>query len=150
MSHELDEFMMVEKPLTHHKRKKAANPEKMKPEMRQLEEQFTVYDCLRGSRMSYYPHNQPLVNNVAHGDDDEEPAPVVQSATNTLLPTATIVDRSTAGSPTPDQQPQAPRAPPAAVTRASTAHSRTSTAPSRTSMAPPRTSNAPSRTSRSS
>ena len=40
VTHELDEFMMVEKPLTHHKRKKAnMDPERMKPEMRQLEEQ---------------------------------------------------------------------------------------------------------------
>ena len=43
VTHELDEFMMVEKPLTHHKRKKAnMDPEKMKPEMRQLEEQYVV------------------------------------------------------------------------------------------------------------
>ena len=138
--------MMVEKPLTHHKRKKAnMNPEKMKPEMRQLEEQyvetfvvcagcspvriycrFTVYDHLESKRMSYYPHNQTLVNNVSRGEDDEDPAPVVQSATNTLLPTATIVDRSAAGSPTPEQQP-----PPMINTI-------------------PRTSNAQSRTSRSS
>jgi hypothetical protein len=39
VTHELDEFLMVEKPLTHTKRK--ANPDlaKMKPEVRQLEEQ---------------------------------------------------------------------------------------------------------------
>jgi serine/threonine kinase 32 len=39
VTHELDEFLMVEKPLTHTKRK--ANPDlaKMKPEWRQLEEQ---------------------------------------------------------------------------------------------------------------
>ncbi|KAF7796466.1 hypothetical protein EIP86_007643 [Pleurotus ostreatoroseus] len=107
VSHELDEFMMVEKPLTHHKRKKAhMDPEKMKPEMRQLEEQFTVYDFSKNNRMSYYPHNQPIVTNVG-SEGDEDPAPVVQSATNTLLPTATIVDRSQAGSPTPD--PDRPR-----------------------------------------
>lgn len=39
VTHELDEFLMVEKPLTHTKRR--ANPDlaKMKPEVRQLEEQ---------------------------------------------------------------------------------------------------------------
>ena len=137
VSHELDEFMMVEKPLTHHKRKKAnMDPEKMRPEMRQLEEQcvafplalvpprapvtswtlsdraraaflvprFTIYDFTKPNRVSYYPHNETIVARVSRsGDGEDEAAAVVQSATNTLLPTATIVDRSTAGSPTPDQ-----------------------------------------------
>ncbi len=39
VSHELDEFLMVEKPLTHSKRKANPDLEKMKPELRQLEEQ---------------------------------------------------------------------------------------------------------------
>lgn len=39
VSHELDEFLMVERPLTHTKRKAKPNLEKMKPELRQLEEQ---------------------------------------------------------------------------------------------------------------
>lgn len=39
VSHELDEFLMVEKPLTHSKRKVNPDLEKMKPELRQLEEQ---------------------------------------------------------------------------------------------------------------
>ena len=42
MSHELDEFLMVEKPLTHTKRKAHPDLEKMKPELRQLEEQYVV------------------------------------------------------------------------------------------------------------
>lgn len=50
--------------------------------------------------MSYYPHNQPIVTSI--NQDDEEPSTVLQSATNTLLPTATIVDRSQARSPSPD------------------------------------------------
>ena len=40
VSHELDEFMMVEKPLTHSKRKANPDFEKMKPELRQMEEQY--------------------------------------------------------------------------------------------------------------
>lgn len=40
VSHELDEFLMVEKPLTHSKRKAHPDLEKMKPELRQLEEQY--------------------------------------------------------------------------------------------------------------
>ena len=40
VSHELDEFLMVEKPLTHSKRKQNPDLEKMKPELRQLEEQY--------------------------------------------------------------------------------------------------------------
>jgi hypothetical protein len=43
VSHELDEFLMVEKPLTHSKRKANPDLEKMKPELRQLEEQY-VFD----------------------------------------------------------------------------------------------------------
>jgi serine/threonine kinase 32 len=40
VSHELDEFLMVEKPLTHTKRKNNQdNIDKLKPEFRQLEEQ---------------------------------------------------------------------------------------------------------------
>lgn len=47
--------------------------------------------------MSYYPHNQPILT-TGH-EPDSEPTEVLQSATNTLLPTATIVERSQAGSP---------------------------------------------------
>ncbi|EIN10012.1 kinase-like protein [Punctularia strigosozonata HHB-11173 SS5] len=39
VTHELDEFLMVEKPLTHTKRKANPDLEKMKPELRQMEEQ---------------------------------------------------------------------------------------------------------------
>lgn len=116
MSHELDEFLMVEKPLTHTKRKAHPDLEKMKPELRQLEEQyvvarvytkytltetslrrFTVYDFTQSRRMSYYPHNQPITS--AGHESDGEPVEVVQSATNTVQPTATIVERSRPGTP---------------------------------------------------
>jgi hypothetical protein len=40
VSHELDEFLMVEKPLTHSRRKVNPDLDKMKPELRQLEEQY--------------------------------------------------------------------------------------------------------------
>jgi serine/threonine kinase 32 len=39
VSHELDEFLMVEKPLTHNKRKANADLDKLKPELRHMEEQ---------------------------------------------------------------------------------------------------------------
>ncbi|KAG5646124.1 hypothetical protein DXG03_004363 [Asterophora parasitica] len=94
VSHELDEFLMVEKPLTHSKRKANPDLEKMKPELRQLEEQFTVYDFSCSRRQSYYPHNQPV---VALGTSTDDTA--VQSVNGTLIPTATIVERSQAGSP---------------------------------------------------
>ena len=42
VSHELDEFLMVEKHLTHTKRKANADLDKLKPEMRQLEEQYVA------------------------------------------------------------------------------------------------------------
>ena len=43
ISHELDEFLMVEKPLTATKRKAHPDWEKMKPELRQLEEQCVLH-----------------------------------------------------------------------------------------------------------
>ena len=45
VAHELDEFLMVEKPLTHQKRKQP-DLEKMKPELRQLEEQCVPFRTL--------------------------------------------------------------------------------------------------------
>lgn len=42
VSHELDEFLMVEKPLTHTKRKANNDLDKLKPELRQLEEQYAL------------------------------------------------------------------------------------------------------------
>lgn len=123
VSHELDEFLMVEKPLTHSKRKANPDLEKMKPELRQLEEQcvyiasrlpvqcltcvshrFTVYDFSANKRMSYYPHNQPIT--TTNHNEDGEPATVLQSTTNTMFPTTTMVERSSAGSPIPDERAQ--------------------------------------------
>ncbi|TFK40032.1 kinase-like domain-containing protein [Crucibulum laeve] len=99
VSHELDEFLMVEKPLTHSKRKANPDLDKMKPELRQLEEQFTVYDFSRSKRMSYYPHNQPIV--ALGTETDTTDRTLAQSTTNTIIPTATMVERSQAGSPMP-------------------------------------------------
>ncbi|OJA11154.1 hypothetical protein AZE42_02368 [Rhizopogon vesiculosus] len=95
VTHELDEFLMVEKPLTHTKRK--ANPDlaKMKPEWRQLEEQFAVYDFVSTQRRSYYPHNEPITTVVRSSESEQ--IPVVQSVSNTLLPTTTFGERSQAG-----------------------------------------------------
>ncbi|KAJ3573124.1 hypothetical protein NP233_g2624 [Leucocoprinus birnbaumii] len=99
VSHELDEFLMVEKPLTHSKRKANPDLEKMKPELRQLEEQFTVYDFDRSQRLSYYPHNQALGTESTSTDRT-----CAQSTTGTLIPNATIVERSQAGSPMLESQ----------------------------------------------
>lgn len=44
VSHELDEFLMVEKPLTHTKRKANADLDKLRPELRQLEEQYVNHE----------------------------------------------------------------------------------------------------------
>lgn len=43
VTHELDEFLMVEKPLTHTRRKANPDFDKMKPELRQLEEQYVNF-----------------------------------------------------------------------------------------------------------
>lgn len=124
VSHELDEFLMVEKPLTHTKRKANTDLGKLKPELRQLEEQyvpagfslaptnfslasrFTVYDFDSTKRMSYYPHNQPIVT-IAESDTDRTLAQS-QTGTISLIPTATIAERSQAGSPTFDSTHQHP------------------------------------------
>jgi len=48
-------------------------------------------------RMSYYPHNQPVVAvGTESNDTDRTLSP---SVTGTIIPTATIVERSLAGSP---------------------------------------------------
>jgi len=108
VTHELDEFLMVEKPLTHSKRKANPNLDKMKPEFRQLEEEFTVYDFMSSERKSYYPYNQPVTTVTRTSESLERDQSVsAQSQTITIQPTATIAERtlaerSLAGSPTPD------------------------------------------------
>jgi len=97
VSHELDEFLMVEKPLTHTKRKANTDLDKLKPELRQLEEQFTIYDFNRSKRLSYYPHNQPITT-IGVEDTDR----ILGQSTGTVEPTATIAERSCAGTPVPD------------------------------------------------
>lgn len=89
VSHELDEFLMVEKTLTHSQRKKNIDVDKMKPEYRMLEEQFTVYDHASQHRTSYYPHNQPIV--VGKGERESY---VIPSASNTVVPNQTYLERS--------------------------------------------------------
>src|SRR5258707_9964061 len=78
--------MMAEKPLTHHKRK--ANPENMKPEMRQLEDDFTVYDFEKTTRKSYYPLNQPITAAHSHRAN-ADPMLALPSQTNTYIQTST-------------------------------------------------------------
>ncbi|KAH8980894.1 kinase-like domain-containing protein [Lactarius akahatsu] len=104
VSYELDEFIMAEKPLTHHKRK--ANPEKMKPEMRQLEDDFTVYDFERTTRRSYYPLNQPIT--AAHSHTvNTDPILALPSQTNTYVQTSTFGGHSRSSSPLEQQAGQA-------------------------------------------
>ena len=91
VSHELDEFILAEKPLTHHKRK--ANPEKMKPEMRQLEDSFTLYDFERTGRRSYYPLNEPLGANRSH-DGHTRATFSSASSSNTYVHSATATSQS--------------------------------------------------------
>jgi serine/threonine kinase 32 len=48
VAHELDEFMMAEKPLSHKQRKEGGDPEKRSPELRELETQYvTVFFFIR-------------------------------------------------------------------------------------------------------
>ena len=57
VSHELDEFLMVEKPLTHTKRKANADLDKLKPVLRHLEEQYVPSLVL----YRIFPLHKPLV-----------------------------------------------------------------------------------------
>lgn len=102
VSHELDEFILAEKPLTAHKRK--ANPEKMKPEMRQLETDFTVYDFERSGRRSYYPLNESLVSQHSH-DGQLRPMVTSSSHTNTYVQSS----RGTSQSRSSTSHSEAPR-----------------------------------------
>jgi serine/threonine kinase 32 len=94
VAHELDEFLLAEKPLTHTKRKANPDLEKMKPELRQLEEHFTVYDFSRMTRMSYYPLSGAAVGTQSNNTDRT----LAQSAVGTIDPVATVLEPSRAGS----------------------------------------------------
>src|SRR5258705_390430 len=107
VAHELDEFLLAEKPLTHSKRKANPDLEKMKPELRQLEEQyvsvthisilkfmlsslsFVVYDFSRMSRMPY----DPLSGSIELQTGGTEKT-LAQSATGTINPVATVLEQS--------------------------------------------------------
>ena len=125
ISHELDEFLMVERPLTATKRKQNVDLNKLKPEYRQLEEQyvltshlkirhtefvsrFTNFDYTRPKRMSYYPHNQPLMVALTHEADGgvsidmPRRSSQSQSQSNTLVVgVSTIGENSRVGTPAP-------------------------------------------------
>jgi serine/threonine kinase 32 len=49
--------------------------------------------------MSYYPHNQPVIELGAESDDTERTCTQSVIGTSTIIPTATIVERSQAGTP---------------------------------------------------
>ena len=58
---------------------------------------FTVYNFNNMQRMSYYPHNQPVIGLGTESDDTERT--FTHSGTGSIIPTATILERSQAGSP---------------------------------------------------
>ena len=60
---------------------------------------FTVYNFTNMKRMSYYPHNQPVIELVTEPDDTERTCTQSVTGTSTIIPTATIVERSQAGTP---------------------------------------------------
>jgi serine/threonine kinase 32 len=114
VAHELDEFLLAEKPLTHTKRKANPDLEKRKPELRLLEEQyvlvnpltyksltfllsspsFILYDFSRMTRTPYDPLNGGGVGTYSGGTDRT----LAQSATGTINPVATVLEHSRAGS----------------------------------------------------
>ena len=79
------------------KQRKDRDISTLSAEMRQMEEQFTIYDFRQMHRRSYYPHNQPITNGVHQ--EESEASEITQSTTNTLVPTSTWVDHSRPNSP---------------------------------------------------
>lgn len=90
ISHELDEFLMVEKPLSAKKRKENVDINTLTPDFRQLEEQFTIFDFSRPHRLSYYPVNQPLslalTKSMDRAGSLDKPRSSTQSYALTLVP----------------------------------------------------------------
>jgi len=74
VTHELDEFLMVEKPLTHSKRKVNPDFEKMKPEIREMEEQYVA---TAPHHHSFLSHNS-FVGSLST-------ISIVQNASHTIL-----------------------------------------------------------------
>jgi hypothetical protein len=95
VTHELDEFLMLEKPLAHKQRKEGVDIEKMSPEKRELETQFTVYDYSAMQRMSYFP--------VDREDDARSMAPT--DFQSRAASPATIAPRPSMHSVRDDRQP---------------------------------------------
>lgn len=56
-----------------------------------------MYNFTSMKRMSYYPHNQPIV--AVGTESDNTDRTMAPSVTGSIIPTATIVERSLAGSP---------------------------------------------------
>ncbi|KAI0309630.1 kinase-like protein [Amylostereum chailletii] len=63
-SHELEELLLEDNPLKAKQRKANRDINTMSAEMRQMEEQFTIYDFRTMHRRSYYPHNQQIVSTM--------------------------------------------------------------------------------------
>ncbi|KAF9221452.1 kinase-like protein [Gyrodon lividus] len=63
-SHELEELLLEDNPLKAKARKANRDVNSLSAEMRQMEEQFTSYDCKKMLRRSYYPHNQQIVSSI--------------------------------------------------------------------------------------
>ncbi|KAI0047238.1 Pkinase-domain-containing protein [Auriscalpium vulgare] len=62
-SHELEELLLEDNPLKA-KARKARDVNTLTAEMRQMEEQFTIYDFRIMHRRSYYPQNQQIVSTM--------------------------------------------------------------------------------------
>lgn len=63
-SHELEELLLEDNPLKAKPRKANRDLNNLSAEMRQMEEQFTIYDFRLMHRRSYYPHNQQIASTV--------------------------------------------------------------------------------------
>ncbi|KAG8940320.1 hypothetical protein FRC04_005418 [Tulasnella sp. 424] len=63
-THELEELLLEDNPLKARKRNPNQDLSNLSAEMRQMEEQFQVYDFRKMKRRSYYPHNQQIISTV--------------------------------------------------------------------------------------
>jgi serine/threonine kinase 32 len=66
---ELEELLLEDNPLKAKERK--ANQEKLSPEMKQMEEQFTSYDFKKMQRRSYFPSNEQTTSTITATSSNE-------------------------------------------------------------------------------
>lgn len=105
-THELEELLLEENPLKARKRKEGTDTESMTPEMRMMEEHFTVFDYTRTQRRSYY--HAPNSSGAAAGSRSRT---VPGSSASYHSPHPALTAPAASSPPLAAPQPQRPQAP---------------------------------------